>query len=131
MQKLLFLAFGGALGTLSRYTLTTWLQGMLGVGFPYGTLACNMAGCFLIGFIISLLERGLALPQYLTLAVVTGFLGALTTFSTFELESVNLLKGGFPLKMALYMSISVVLGFAMVWAGFQLAKGLPLPYESN
>jgi CrcB protein len=80
---------GGGLGAASRYGVSFMAARWWGAHFPWGTLMVNLAGCFLIGFLFALAERSRLLGPDLRLLLITGYLGALTTFSTFALETVN------------------------------------------
>ncbi|HXG41644.1 MAG TPA: fluoride efflux transporter CrcB [Dehalococcoidia bacterium] len=113
-------AAGGALGALARYFLARAVYSLLGTAFPYGTLVVNLLGCFLLGVIIALIEeRGLLGPEARSLLAV-GFLGAMTTFSTFVYESHGLLRDGAYLLCLAYLAASLIGGLA----AFVLGKGL-------
>lgn len=118
-------ALGGALGALARYGLTLWIQGRMlagtWAGFPLGTLVINVLGSFLLAFALTLSARGLLSPQ-LRLAFGTGFVGAFTTFSTFEWEGYALL--GRPVWFWLYVLGNLLLGFAALLLGRALAERL-------
>ena len=93
MDKVIFVMIGGSLGALSRYAVALLAVKLFGSRFPFGTLIVNLAGCFLIGLSFSLSERGSSLMNpSIRLFFVTGYLGALTTFSTFALETVNTIR---------------------------------------
>ncbi len=93
MQQLVFIAIGGSAGAVSRYLVSKGIN-MLSSGiFPYGTFAVNIIGAFLIGFLFSIFNN-LVIPVHYKSMITVGFLGAFTTFSTYSLESVNLLMGG-------------------------------------
>ncbi|NKQ41043.1 MAG: fluoride efflux transporter CrcB [Sulfurovum sp.] len=106
-QIVLSVGFGGFAGATSRFLLSSWVQKLTGSNFPYGTLSVNVAGSFAIGFLVLYFEQTLS-PQYKAL-VVTGFLGALTTFSTFSLETVMMLQQNLYLKAISNVSLNVVL----------------------
>jgi CrcB protein len=91
--KLLALAAAGAVGTLARYGLSGFVQRAAGAGFPWGTLAVNLAGCFLAGLIWSWAENRLALGGGWRAVVFIGFLGGFTTFSAYMLETGEMLRG--------------------------------------
>ncbi len=121
------IALGGALGALARYFLNLFIQTRLGTGnwaaFPLGTLTINVLGSFLLGLTIALSARGLVSPE-LRLAFGTGFVGAFTTFSTFEWESDLLLRGGDGLRAALYILGNLLAGYAAVLFGRWVAGRL-------
>jgi len=120
---LLVVALGGALGALARYAVEGWVYGAAGAGFPWGTLAVNLSGCALLGFLASLLA-GLALPPEWRAFLAVGFCGAYTTFSTFTYETVRLLEGGAWLRAAAYVAASVAGGLAATLLGFGLAAAV-------
>ncbi|MEJ2667290.1 MAG: fluoride efflux transporter CrcB [Deinococcales bacterium] len=111
---------GGALGALTRYAATNLVQGALQAtayaGFPLATLLVNVLGSFLLAFVTELGLRGLLSPSA-RLAVGTGFLGALTTFSTFELESQLLVREGEIVRAGVYVLTNLVVGYVAILAG--------------
>jgi len=124
MTRLLAVAAGGALGALARYGLTAAVHAALGRGFPWGTLAANVLGSFAMGLLyVLLLERSAAGPEVRAL-LLTGFLGAFTTFSTFSVETLNLLAAGSPGKAAANVAASVAACLAAAWLGAGLARQL-------
>jgi len=92
LQKLLWMALAGGLGTLSRYGLAGFVQRMVGSGFPWGTLLVNVGGCFVFGILWAMLEMRLTITGELRTIVLVGFMGAFTTFSTFIFETSALLQ---------------------------------------
>lgn len=92
MEKWIFLVIGGALGTLSRYGLSGVVSQKFGVLFPWGTLAVNLTGCFVVGFLDVLFERKFLMGPGIRVFLLAGFCAAFTTFSTLILETANLLK---------------------------------------
>ncbi len=124
MNKLLFIAMGGAAGTLSRYWLSGLTQRLLGTAFPYGTFAVNMAGCLLFGAIWGFFENRISLSAEFRFLALTGFLGAFTTFSTYMFESAALLKlGQYTLLFANVIGQTVA-GLALVILGTALGRML-------
>ena|SRR5436190_106663 len=123
MLKLLLIAVGGAAGTLARYGTGTVLRDVSGrTGFPWGTLAVNLIGCFVIGYLSSLfLERMVVRSEY-QLMLTVGFLGGYTTFSTFGLETANLLNNRQYFFFAANLLLSNVLGIALVIVGLKLGR---------
>lgn len=120
LREVIILGIAGGLGTVSRFLLSGLTHRVFGPQLPWGTLAVNVLGCFLLAF---LLEMGLAsATREIRLAVAVGFLGGFTTFSAFGLETMNLLRQGAFALAALNMFANVVLGFGAVWLGFVSAK---------
>ena len=116
------IALGGALGAVARYSISTYMGKLTGAGFPFGTLAVNVLGSFLMGFCAVLIIEHLKMPGYWREFVMVGFLGALTTFSTFSLDGLNLLQNGQINTAILYFVISVVGSVLACVAGWYLTK---------
>ena len=122
MMQLIAIAAGGAVGALMRFWVSTGVYNLLGRGFPYGTLAVNVLGSLVMGFLYVLfLERMSAGPE-LRGAVLIGMLGAFTTFSTFSIETLNLIEQADYLKAVLNMGISVLACMFAVWLGVTLGR---------
>ena len=120
-MKLLLLVIGGALGAVTRYEVSTLCARTHGSAFPMGTLYVNLAGCFLIGLVFGLGEvRGIS-PQF-RLFFITGFLGALTTFSTYSLETVTNAGNGMAGDALLNIAVNNIGGLALVQAGLLLSR---------
>ncbi len=120
--QLLFIAVGGAFGAVLRFVSSNGLYAWLGRDFPYGTLFVNVSGSLLMGFLyILLLERMGNAPELRALLLV-GFLGAFTTFSTFSIETLNLIEQGDLLVAGANILLSVVLCLAAVWLGVLLGR---------
>ncbi|RXJ72676.1 fluoride efflux transporter CrcB [Veronia nyctiphanis] len=120
-----FIALGGALGACSRYLLSELCATLLGRGFPYGTLTVNILGSLAMGLLIAAFEQGIldaASPWRQVIGI--GFLGALTTFSTFSMDNVLLMQQGEFIKMGLNILLNVVVCIFAAWAGFQLLMRL-------
>ena len=125
VHKYLLVGTGGFAGAIARYWMGTMVTQRLGLRFPFGTFVVNISGCFLIGFFMYLLaERGV-LDAHWLYVIVIGFIGAYTTFSTFEYETMRVLQDGQIGIGLLYVGSSVLVGFAMVWLGTQAAKLVP------
>ncbi len=122
MNKWICLVAGGVAGTLARYVLAGLVQARTGVGFPYGTLVVNLSGCFFIGLLDALAQKKFLLTPALRVLLMTGFCGAFTTFSTFMLESAQLLRDGEALRAFCNVGASVLAGFVVFWLGEWLGE---------
>jgi fluoride exporter len=120
-KTLIYIAFGGALGSVLRFLTTMLINKYWQNNFPLATLTINIFGCFLIGFLIACLDTNSA-NSNLKLLLITGFCGGYTTFSAFGLENVNLLQSQNIFYAILYISASVFLGLTAVWLGTILGK---------
>ena len=122
-MKILFVLLGGSLGALSRYGVSLLAVKLFGVKFPWGTLIVNLSGCFLIGLAFAWGERGLGIMNpSVRLFFMTGYLGALTTFSTFGLETVTALQEGRYLVAAANILANNVIGIALVFLGMVVGR---------
>jgi len=120
----LVIGIGGFVGAVSRYGIAVWIGQRWGRSFPLGTFVINVSGSFLIGLLMTLMaDRFTENPQWRLLLVV-GFLGAYTTFSTFEYETGALLKDGEWLFAGLNVVLSVIVGFVALKLGEVLAKAI-------
>lgn len=117
MQKWIYLTLGGVAGTIARYILAGVVYQRLGTDFPYGTLIVNLIGCFLIGFFDSIFQERFLLSPLLRILLMAGFCGAFTTFSTFMLETANLIRDGESLRAFLNIMASVGVGFIVFRLG--------------
>lgn len=117
---LFYVGMGGAMGACSRYLVSELCVALLGRGFPYGTLVVNVVGSLIMGLLIAALEQELLPSGPWRQLIGLGFLGALTTFSTFSMDNVLLLQQGEWIKMGLNIVLNVVVCIAGAWAGFQL-----------
>jgi CrcB protein len=121
MFRALLIGCFGFIGTLSRYYLQGFVQRLSGTTFPYGTLAVNVIGSFLVGFLATLLlERAASSPIWRS-AILIGFCGGFTTFSALAYETFELARTGDPWRGAVNMTAHVALGIAAVWAGYAAA----------
>jgi CrcB protein len=121
MQNFLWVALGGGLGAALRHGLSKAAYLLLGEGFPWGTLVANLVGCFLIGFLWAMANR-FSLPTNAHLFIFTGSIGALTTFSTYGLESFMLLREGRYAAGATNIAVHNLLGIGLVVLGFVCAE---------
>ncbi|MFC1237725.1 fluoride efflux transporter CrcB [Vibrio sp. DW001] len=115
-----FIAIGGAFGACSRYLISELCVMLMGRGFPYGTLTVNVVGSFIMGLLIAAFETELLAQVPWRQVIGLGFLGALTTFSTFSMDNVLLLQQGAFFKMGLNILLNVILSISAAWLGFQL-----------
>lgn len=121
-SKILSIAIGGAFGAVARYLVNISPLSNLFEKFPFPTFFINITGSFLIGFLLILLTDKFSVHENVRFAVIVGFLGAFTTFSTFELEIWELTRENQFLTAFLYLFFSVLLGFIGVVFGILLAK---------
>lgn len=120
--KILSVAIGGAFGAVARYLINISPLANLFAKFPFPTFFINITGSFLIGFLLILLTDRIVLGENLRLAIIVGFLGAFTTFSTFEMEIYELARERDFFSAFTYLFLSVSLGFVGVLSGVWLAK---------
>lgn len=120
MMQVLFVALGGAIGSVLRYLASVWAAQSWGAEFPYGTLLVNVVGCYLIGLSMVVITERLDLHPYWRLLIVSGFLGGLTTFSSFSYETLRLLEEGlWPplLNIATNLGLGLVATVLGLWTG--------------
>ncbi len=122
MQKYLLIAIGGALGSIARYWVGSAVANRLGTRFPYGTFVINITACVIIGFSLTFLAKRVDLSPAWRFLVPVGFIGAYSTFSTYEWETLSTLRAGAFFLAALYAVSSLILGLAAVWGGSMIAE---------
>ena len=120
--RLLFVGAGGFFGAIVRYSVGLWIGQRWGRSFPLGTFVINVTGSFLIGFLMPLLTERLVVNPQWRLMLIVGFLGAYTTFSTFEYETGALLTDGEWMFASVNIILSVLIGFMGLKLGEMLAK---------
>lgn len=122
MNHVLAIAVGGAVGSVLRFWVSNWVTGMLGRGFPYGTLLVNVSGSLLMGFLyVALIEKFNASTEWRALLLI-GLLGGFTTFSSFSMETFNLIEAGEILKALGNVILSVSVCLAATWLGVAVGR---------
>jgi len=124
LQKYLLIAAGGGLGSIARYWVGSTISGRIGTRFPFGTFVINMTACIVIGFALTYLGKRTGLDPAWRFLVAVGFIGAYSTFSTYEWETLSTLRSGAFMLAALYAAGSLILGLAATWAGALLAESI-------
>ncbi len=118
---ILVIGTGSFIGGISRYLLSTFIQGKFFSTFPFGTLSVNIIGCFLIGIVYGLADHGNLSPEW-RLFLATGILGGFTTFSAFSNETTTMLRDGQYAYASLYIVSSVLLGLITTFIGIAITK---------
>jgi CrcB protein len=122
MSKLLWICFAGALGTGTRHLVGLWASERFGVAFPYGTLIVNATGCFLIAAVMQTALNASGFPPTLRLALATGFLGGMTTYSSFAYETLRLARDGSRSAALLNFGLTTLACFGAVLLGLAAAQ---------
>jgi CrcB protein len=125
LQKYLLIAIGGALGSVARYWVGATIGGRMGARFPYGTFVINLTACVIIGFALTFLGRRVELSPAWRYLIPIGFVGAYSTFSTYEWETLSSLRTGAFAIAGLYAVGSLILGLGATWLGVLLAELIP------
>lgn len=120
MYKIVLIGVAGLVGTLSRYWLAGWVDARWDTRFPAGTLLVNLIGCFAIGFLVHAMEQKFIVDPDISAAILVGLLGGFTTFSSFAVQTFNLLRGGEIFAAGSYLVLSNAGGLILVWAGYRL-----------
>jgi CrcB protein len=123
-RVILLIGIGSFIGGISRYYSQQIITRLFPSLMPYGTLTVNITGCFLIGLIYGLSDRGNILTPEWRLFLTTGFCGGFTTFSTFSYESINLIQDGQFFFLSLYVALSVIMGFASTYLGMFIIRSI-------
>jgi CrcB protein len=122
MNQVLAIAAGGAVGSVLRFWMSTWVHSYAGRAFPYGTLTVNVFGCLAMGFLFVLFVDRLSDNAVLRAGVLIGVLGGFTTFSSFSIETFNLIEQGAWLKAVVNMTGSLLLCIGATWVGVILGR---------
>jgi fluoride exporter len=122
LQKYLYIAFGGAVGSIARYWVGAAIASRVGTRFPWGTFVINMTACLVIGFSMSWLGRRAEISPAWRFLIPIGFVGAYSTFSTYEWEAFSSMRAGAFLIAGLYTIGSLIFGLVAVWCGSLLAE---------
>jgi len=123
-MQALAIAAGGAIGALLRFWMSNGIYSLVGRTFPYGTLAVNVLGSLLMGLLYVLLIDKLVLGAHWRAALLVGLLGAFTTFSTFSIETLNLIEEGELVRALLNVLLSVVLCLGAAWVGMLMGRSV-------
>ena len=122
LRNLLIVGIGSFLGGMLRYLISLLMKNFCGQGFPWATLLVNLMGCFLIGLIFGLFSKFNGVNSLWCLLLTTGFCGGFTTFSSFANEGLQLLSSGNVWGFVFYVSVSVILGVALVALAYLLVR---------
>jgi len=122
MQQIIYIGIAGFLGAIARYLLAGWTTALVDGRFPLGTMTVNVVGSLFLGFLYTLSVDRLVMPPELKVAITVGFLGAFTTFSTFSLETYNLMREGSLSLSILNIFLNMSLGLVAVISGVFAAK---------
>jgi len=122
LQKYIFIAMGGAAGSIARYWVGSTISGRMGSKFPYGTFVINVTACVIIGFSLTYLGRRIELNPAWRFLIPIGFVGAYSTFSTYEWETFSSIRSGAFLIATAYAVGSLLLGLLAIWGGSLLAE---------
>jgi CrcB protein len=124
LSSLLLVGAGGFVGAITRFVVATWAQERWGSSWPFGTFLINVTGCFAIGLFLTLAAERFAIADHWRLVFSVGFVGAFTTFSTYEYETLRLIETGAWPRALSYVLLSTVVGFAAVGAAAWAARRL-------
>jgi CrcB protein len=124
MYKILLIGVAGLAGTLARYWLSGWADSRWGSTFPIGTVIVNLVGCLAIGFLFQATQEKYLVDPVIRTAILVGVLGGFTTFSSFAIQTFNLLRDGEFFLAGVNLVVSNVAGLFLVWAGYSVSRSL-------
>jgi fluoride exporter len=124
LLKYVMVGVGGALGSILRFWLGSYIGERIGTRFPYGTLVVNISGSFLIGLVFAILTQRMQWSPNWRYLIPIGFIGGYTTFSSFEFEAFRTIQDGQLGLGLLYVGVSVVVGFIAVWGGMVAGRAI-------
>ena len=127
--KILALGIGGFIGSNLRYWICEWVTVHLHPHFPHGTLLVNAVGSFIIGFLIVVDAEAIQISPLLKISIASGLIGALTTFSTFSMETFNFLRDSHYSSAVINIVLNVGIGLCAVELGFIVARALMVPVQ--
>jgi fluoride exporter len=122
MLGVFFVALGGAIGSVTRYLASNWMAERFGADFPLGTLLVNIIGCFIIGLFMAMATERLSISPYWRLLIAVGFLGGLTTFSSFSYETLRLVQDADIMRAFYNVGFNLVGGFFATWLGIIISR---------
>ena len=121
-MNILIIGVGGFFGAILRYLISGWVHRIAGASFPYGTLAVNVLGSFILGFFLVIAEGRFIISPQTRNFIAIGLLGAFTTYSTFSFETIMLLKEMMYIQAAINVALNLVVGLFAIWLGIILAR---------
>ena len=121
-MKILIIGFGGFIGAILRYSISGWIHKLFGSGMPYGTLAVNVIGSFILGFILFYSEDRQSFSPLWRTFIAVGIMGALTTFSTFSYETFAMIQESLYLKAVWNITLNIITTILAIWAGMVLSR---------
>jgi len=124
MYRIILIGMAGFAGALARYWMSGWADERWGASFPIGTLVVNLLGCLAIGFLFHATEEKYLVDPVVRTAILVGFLGGFTTFSSFGIQTFTLLRDGEIFLAGMNIAVSNVVGIGMVWTGYVVSRSL-------
>ena len=121
-MNILIIGVGVFLGAILRYLVSGWVHRIAGASFPYGTLAVNVLGSFILGFFLVIAEGRFIISPQIRNFIAIGLLGAFTTYSTFSFETIMLLKEMMYIQAAFNVALNLIVGLFAIWLGIILAR---------